>query len=199
MNNFLERVRSRVAQLSESGVAEDVRGCLWSEKIPKFYRGETDSQTSANIAAHLETCTDCNDLLLALAAQSPPAPFLQWIKQGAEYLLNIVVDVLSFARPMSEGAAVTMRGGITLTENRISLPDGRTLYMSIITQAEGRIFSARLEDGNSVRLDVLSQEGDYIKSVDDARQIKLDLPAEPFTLVIDGIYSIRFREGEPDV
>ncbi len=200
MRDYISEFKAR--EFSAPVENEIFDGCGWAERIPKFYRGETDAVTNEFIQEHLKTCEECNLLLAALAVQTPPKPILNWIKQGLTHMCENVVSFLGEGT-FDEGPAVVTRSGkrelLYLTEHQIELPNGNILCLHVIKQDEQTIVSAFMQNSDECGFDLSDVSNKILKSTDSTKIFKFEMPKENYTLTINsnhGIYIVSFEGGE---
>ena len=196
MNDIANRIAQRA---TETNVTEiNWNNCFQAERIPGFYRGETDAETTRRILEHLEVCEECNLLLMALTIQSPPKAGVDWVKNGVRLALRRVISLRDIMTA-GDGAFLTpqpaMRGindDYCLSEKKIPLPDGNELCISVVgIQSHKRILTAHMSNGTRRRYDLYERNGEILKSIDNARQIKIVMPDEGVVLVIDDRFEIK--------
>lgn len=199
-------IATRIAQMaSEINIREiDWDNCFWAERIPGFHRGETDPVNGASIREHLEKCDECNTLLMALAVQSPPKTEFAWIRRGFRHVLNRVVnlrDIMSAGGEWAPAPQPAMRGkgdDFSHSEGKIPLPDGSKLCINVIgIQSQKKILTASMSDGTRRRYELYERNGEILKSIDNAHQIKIVMPDDGVVLVVDDRFEINLG-GDPD-
>ena len=193
MDDFVSRIKKRAEDIEDDGTNLDC--CLWSEQIPQFYRRETDGDMTAQIQRHLENCEECATLLMALAIQQPPKPDFSWIKRGALSMLESAVSFVSGSFVLQP----SMRSGgdeYRLSEKNIELPDESILYMRVVKQGNTKVVTTFLENGNNCRFDLFDDSETLVKSIDDAKQFKFEMPQADFSLVIGGRFKINVKADD---
>ena len=197
MNSIADRIARKA---SETNLEEiNWNTCLWAEQIPRFYRHETDSETSPRIMEHLGKCEDCNVLLMALAVQSHPQAGVFWIKQGVRRVLNRTVflrDILSTGVNGQLVQLPAMRGphySYSPSEEKITLPDGSSLSIQITdfdVKPHKRVLTASISSETRRQYEFYTRNGDIMKSIDNAKEIKIVMPDDGVVLLVDGCFEI---------
>lgn len=202
MNVIATRIARRASEINPKEI--DWNNCLRAEQIPRFHRGETDSETSAGILEHLEKCEECNLLLMALAVQSPPKPEFAWVRHGVRHVLNHVLNLRDIITAGGEGMLApqpAMRGygdNYSPSGKKILLPDGSKLCINVIgIQSHKKILTASMSDGAPRRYDLYERNGEILKSIDNANQIRIVMPDDGVVLVVDDSFEINLG-GNPD-
>jgi len=195
--DIISKIKKRAAEMKYEEQDFDYKGCIWYEHIPKFYRGETDKEIDAYIQEHLKSCKECNLLLAALAAQKLPEKdaALSWIKQGAQYIFERTVSLLTgnFVPVSVTRSTKPPETEYCLDEQKIELADKNILCIRTVKQGENKIVTAFVEDGSIRRYDLYDDSQKFIKSVDDNAQFKFVMPRTNFTMVIDKTYIVHFE------
>ena len=202
MNDIANRIAQRASEINVKEI--NWNNCFRAEQIPRFYRGETDAETTWRILEHLEGCEECNLLLMSLAIQSPPKAGVAWVKKGVRLALKRVIR-LGDIMAAGDGGFLTpqpvMRGiqdDYSLSEKKVSLPDGNELCINVVgIQSRKRILTAYMSNGTRRRYDLYERNGEILKSIDNARQIKIVMPDEGVVLVIDDRFEINLG-NDPD-
>ena len=200
INEFVERAFARAAEL-ESEDAHIPALCQFAELVPQYYRNETDSAVNDRLREHLKSCENCNLLLMALAAQSPPERHRGWIRDGARFILDEIIELWDLAEraqnAAAKPAAVYRGGSIELSSEKLTMPDGGVLELRLIQQEDEMTLIVTSENG-ARRFDAYTESGDILKSADNSRRFKLDIGLWRFTVVVDENYAIKFDGGKRD-
>ena len=186
MNGFAARIAKKASEIKPR--ESDLRGCFWAEQIPRYYRRETDSGMNLRIRKHLEECEECNVLLTALAVQ--PDERFRWVERGARWAFDCIVNLGEFATGESL-FATAMRGNrddYSLIGKKIVLPDNGELYINIVANGKEQTLTATTSDKR--RFDLYSLGGGILKSMDNVRQIRIDMSDKDIVLIIDDRFEI---------
>ena len=197
MSGIADKIAQRASEMNLEKINWDT--CLWTEQIPRFYRHETDAETSPRIMEHLEKCEECNILLMALAVQSHSKAKVSWIKQGIRHVLNQTVflwDIMSagFEGQMAQLPALRgPRDNYSPAEEKIVLPDGSSLSIKIIdtdVKSHKQVLTIAIYSEARRQYEFYTRNGDILKSVDNANEIKFVMPNDDVVLLVDGCFEI---------
>ncbi len=191
MDNLVSKIKQRASGLSGD---ECFEGCVWAEQIPRLFRGELNPEMRQRIQKHLETCEECNELLLALAASGAAAPRFKWVKQGLYTVFEGVISM--FEGGGSPAYAMRSKGAeYDMHERQIELPNGDSLCFRIVKQGDAKLVTVFSVGGRDYRYDLHDSADQLVKSTDKAKQFKFDMPKEKFKLVVDVQFILEF-EGD---
>jgi hypothetical protein len=190
MDGLAARIAKRASGIKP--VESDFSGCFWAEQVARYHRRETDKDMNQRLRKHLEECEECNTLLMALAVNSEDK--FRWIERGVRRVLDSILSLGELGA--AEGYPVpVMRGNqddFSLSGKKITLPDGGSLYINVVVQAQKRILTAAAAEKR--RYDLYTPDGKILKSIDNAHQIRIDMSGKDVVLVMDDRYEINIRD-----
>jgi len=135
--------------------------------------------------------------------QFPKKAEFEWVKRGVRQALKRVVslrEIIEACAGEQFAPQPAMRGAnddYSPSEKKIPLPDGSKLCIKVVdVQSRKQILTASMSDGALRRYELYERNGEILKSIDNAHQIKIVMPDDGVVLVVDDRFEINLGNNQ---